>query len=130
VRFLLDAHNSGKRVGAALATSGHDVRALDSEPELEGLADGEVLELAAGDGRILITHNVADFPTILREWAIAGRSHAGMILVYGFTHREIGSIVNGIEWWLRARPHQEDWIDFPAVLSLGLADRAILDGAG
>jgi hypothetical protein len=124
VRVLLDAHVSGRRIGAALRAGGHDVRALDSEPELEGLADDEVLALAVRDTRILVTLDVADFPAILREWALAGRSHAGVILVYGFTHREIGAIVNGIEWWLCARPHQEDWIDFPAVLSRGLADRA------
>ena len=29
--------------------AGHDVRALDSEPELEGLSDTEVLELAAAE---------------------------------------------------------------------------------
>jgi hypothetical protein len=117
VRLLLDAHVSGPGVGGPLRANGHDVRALDQEPELEGLDDDDVLALASEDGRILVTHNVADFPEILREWAGAGRSHAGLILVYGVEHREFGLIVRGIERWLDLRPRQEDWLDFPAVVS-------------
>ena len=45
MRILLDAHISGKTVGKALLDEGHNVRALDSEAELEGLSDPEVLEL-------------------------------------------------------------------------------------
>ena len=62
MRLLLDAHVSGPRVGGPLAERGHDVRALDQEPELEGLEDEDVLALATEDERILVTHNVADFP--------------------------------------------------------------------
>jgi hypothetical protein len=115
--LLLDAHVSGPGVGGPLRANGHDVRALDQEPELEGLDDDDVLALASEDGRILVTHNVADFPEILREWAGAGRSHAGLILVYGVEHREFGLILRGIERWLDLRPRQEDWLDFPAVVS-------------
>jgi hypothetical protein len=43
MRILLDAHISGRTVGKALVEGGHDVRALDSEVELEGLSDPEVL---------------------------------------------------------------------------------------
>lgn len=40
MRLLLDAHISGR----ALAEAGHDVRAMDSEQQLEGLLDRDVLE--------------------------------------------------------------------------------------
>jgi predicted nuclease of predicted toxin-antitoxin system len=116
MRLLLDAHVSGPRVGGPLSDRGHDVRALDQEPEHEGLDDENVLALASEDGRILVTHNVADFPEILREWAGGGRSHAGAILVYGITQSEFGLIVRGIERWLELRPRQEDWLDFSAML--------------
>lgn len=43
MRLLLDAHISGRMVGKALIEGGHDVRALDSEIEFEGLPDPEVL---------------------------------------------------------------------------------------
>jgi hypothetical protein len=116
VRLLLDAHVSGPNVGRRLEQNGHDVRALDQEPALEGLDDDEVLALATREQRILVTHNVADFPRILREWAAAQRSHAGVILVYGIDHSEFALIARGIERWLNLRPDQEDWTDFPAIL--------------
>ena len=92
------------------------MRALDQEPALEGLDDDEVLRLAATEQRILVTHNVADFPRILRDWAAAQRSHPGVILVYGIDHSEFGLIARGIERWLELRPAQADWSDFPAIL--------------
>lgn len=116
MRLLLDAHVSGRSVGGPLRDHGHDVRALDQEPELEGLDDEDVLVLAREDGRILVTHNVSDFPQLLREWGAGGRSHAGVILVYGIEHSEFGLIVHGVERWLEPRSRQEDWVDFPAVV--------------
>jgi Domain of unknown function (DUF5615) len=116
MRFLLDAYVPGRIVGGPLRNGGHDVRALDREPEFEGLEDEDVLLLATENVRILITHNVADFPEILREWASGGRSHAGVILVYGIEHSEFGLVLRGIERWLELRPRQEEWLDFPAVV--------------
>jgi hypothetical protein len=121
VRLLLDAHVSGHNVGGRLEKEGHDVRALDREPALEGLDDDEVLALAASERRILVTHNIADFPRILRDWAADGRSHAGAILVYGIDHSEFALIVRGIERWVASRPKQADWIDFPAILDRAFA---------
>jgi predicted nuclease of predicted toxin-antitoxin system len=123
MRLLLDAHVSGPSVGGPLRDGGHDVRALDQEPELEGLDDEDVLALATADSRILVTHNVADFPEILREWAAGGRSHAGVILVYGIEHSEFGLILRGIERWLELRSRQEEWVDFPAIIGREFASR-------
>ena len=116
MRLLLDAHVSGSNVGRRLEDGGHDVRALDQERALEGLDDDEVLALAASELRILVTHNIADFPRILREWAAAQRSHAGVILVYGIDHREFSVIVRGIKRWLEVRRDHEDWRDLAVVL--------------
>ena len=123
MRLLLDAHVSGPNVGRRLEQHGHAVRALDQEPALEGLDDDEVLALAMSEQRILVTHNVADFPRILREWAAAQRAHAGVILVYGIDHSEFALIARGIERWLQLRPDQEDWTDFPAILDRRFARR-------
>lgn len=117
MRLLLDAHVSGPRVGGALRRRGHDVLALDQEPENEGLDDEEVLGLATGDRRILVTHNMADFPEILREWAAGGRSHAGVILVYGIRHSEYGLVLRGIQRWLELRPRRGQWADLAVVVS-------------
>lgn len=116
MRLLLDAHVSGPNVGRRLTDGGHDVRALDQEPALEGLDDDQVLALAASEQRILVTHNIADFPQILREWAAAQRNHAGVILVYGIDHSEFSVIVRGIERWLEMRPDHSDWRDLAVVL--------------
>jgi predicted nuclease of predicted toxin-antitoxin system len=121
VRFLLDAHVSGPRVGRRLQQKGHDVRALDQEPALEGLDDDDVLALASEDQRILVTHNIRDFPDIVREWATAQRSHAGMILVYGIDHSEFQLIVHGIGRWLELYPDPARWIDLTVVLDRDFA---------
>ncbi len=110
MRILLDAHISGRTVGKALTERGHDVRSIDSEPELEGLSDPEVLELATAEGRILVTANVRDFEPLLREWAGEGRSHAGVILVPPSIRNEaFGVLISGVEETL-GDARQEDWV--------------------
>ena len=111
MRILLDAHLSGRTVGKALIEDGHNVRALDSEPELEGLSDPEVLELAAAEGRILVTANIRDFEPLLREWAGESRSHTGVILVPSTVRNEdFGVLISGVEETL-ASTGQEEWVD-------------------
>jgi predicted nuclease of predicted toxin-antitoxin system len=121
VLVLLDAHVSGPRLGRLLQAKGRGIRALDQEPALEGLDDEEVLALSSEDRRILVTHNVRDFPSILREWAAAQRSHAGAILVYGIEHREFELVISGIERWLELYPELARWIDLAAVLDRDFA---------
>jgi hypothetical protein len=117
VRILLDAHVSGRRIGAALRAEGHDVLALDEDTDLGALADPDVLALAAADGRILITFDQRHFAPLLREWAEAGRTHAGCILVYGLDHSEFALILCGIRRLLDERPRQEDWVDLADALT-------------
>ena len=116
MRLLLDANVSTEGIGRRLAASGHDVGALDQEPGLDALDDADVLALATSDGSILVTHNVADVPPLLREWLSAGRSHAGVSLVHGIDHTAYELVAGGVERWLRQRPKQEDWIDVCAVV--------------
>ena len=116
MRILLDAHISGRTVGKALTENGHNVRAIDSEPELEGLSDPEVLELATAEGRILVTANIRDFEPLLREWAGESHSHTGVILVPSSVRNEaFSALISGVEETL-ADTGQEDWIDRAAWL--------------
>ncbi len=64
MKLFLDAHISARRVAAPLRERGHDVRAADEERALDGLADEELLSIAAGEGRIFVTFDVKDFPVI------------------------------------------------------------------
>lgn len=121
MRLLLDAHISGPRVGRRLEEDGHDVRALDQEPALEGLQDKDVLALAVQEERILATQDIRDFPAIVREWAAAQRSHAGAILVYGIDHSEFELIIRGIQRWLELYPEPASWIDLTVVVDRDFA---------
>ncbi len=107
MRLFLDAHSSGRRVAQALREHGHDVRAADEERALDGLDDADLLALAAGEDRILIAANVRDFLPIVREWAEAGRSHAGCILIAGsIRHHQFGALITGIADGLALIPDQ------------------------
>ncbi len=111
MKILLDAHISGRTVGKAIIEGGHDVRALDSEPELGGLSDPEVLELAAAEGCVLVTANTGALESLLREWAGESRSHVGVILVPSSVRNEaFGILIPGMEETLW-ETGQEDWGD-------------------
>ncbi len=116
MRLLLDAHFSGRRIGDPLRAAGHDLSALNEEGELGRMRDEEVLRLAVKEDRILVTADVHHFPRILRKWAAARRSHAGVILVYGIDHEEFALIARGVERLLAERPAQEDWLNVAAAL--------------
>ncbi len=116
MRILLDAHVSGRRIGAALRADGHDVLALDEDDELGALADRDVLALAAAGLRILVTFDARHFAPLLRQWAEAGATHHGCIIVYGLDHAEFGPILRGIRRLLDERPRQENWVDLVEAL--------------
>lgn len=116
MRLLLDANLSGRRLGRPLRDDGHDVVALSERLELEGLADPEVLALAAAEGRILVTRNSRDFAPLLRDWAEAGRSHAGCILIWTLRHDEFGPILQGLRHLLDGRPDRSAWVDLAVAL--------------
>lgn len=116
--ILLDAHVSGRTVGKALIEDDHDVRALDSKIELEGLSDPEVLEfdpevleLAAAEGRVLVTANARDFEPLLREWAGESRPHAGAILIPSSVRNEAFRVlISGVKKMI-ADKTQEEWVN-------------------
>jgi predicted nuclease of predicted toxin-antitoxin system len=112
IRLLLDTHISGRVVGKALRKDGHDVYALDSEKELEGMEDPDVLELAISEGRVVVTANVGDFMALITELNAGGRSHAGCICVpKSISNEEFGTtIISGVRTTV-ADTSQEEWID-------------------
>jgi Domain of unknown function (DUF5615) len=113
VKLFLDAHVSGRRIATSLREQ-HDVRAADEERELDGWEDEQLLALATDEGRVMVTFNVGDFARITTEWAAAGTSHAGCLLIVGIDHAEFGLILRVIEHALSTRPDQTTWIDYTA----------------
>ncbi len=116
MRLLLDANLSPRRIATPLRRAGHDVLALAEEQALEGLDDPEVLMLAAAEDRVLVTRNSRDFAPLLREWAEAGRGHAGWVLIWSLDHSEFAAIVSGLERLLADRSRQEAWRDLSFAL--------------
>ncbi len=102
-----------------LRERGHDVRAADEERELDGLEDERLLDLATDETRAMITFDVKDFTVIARRWAEAGRRHAGLGIVVGVDHGEIGTILEILTRTLAQRPAQSDWTDFTTFISRG-----------
>lgn len=119
MRLLLDAHISGARIAAPLRKSGHDVRSVEEERELDGWTDEALLALATDEERVMITFDVKDFPGIARRWADAGRPHAGLAIVVGIDHGEFGEILRTLEALLAERPNQDEWRDYTCFVSRG-----------
>jgi nucleoside-diphosphate-sugar epimerase len=115
--LFLDTHVFGPKIARALRERGHDVRAADEERDLDGIEDEHLLELAADDGRVMITFDVKDFTTIARRWAEAGRTHAGLGIVVHADQREFGTIVDAVCRELHARSTQSSWRELTLFIS-------------
>jgi hypothetical protein len=81
VKLLLDEQISGK-VADRLRAKKHDVLAVTADPSLRGMGDADLFELAREQGRALVTYNRIDFEPLVREYAEAGRSHHGLVIVH------------------------------------------------
>lgn len=79
MRLLLDEMYPA-RLARALRERGVDAEGVDERPPLRGLADEELLAIAAREERALLSENVADFMRLYGEWGAAGRAHAGVVI--------------------------------------------------
>ncbi len=111
MRLLLDAHLSPRRVGRPLSAAGHDVLAIAETSAYAALADDQVLELAAGEGRMFVTRNAKDFDRITRRWASLDLRHAGVLLIWTRETDEFGSLVADVLDALERLPEQDAWRD-------------------
>ena len=84
---------------------------------LDSWADDRLLALAYSQGRIFITFNVKDFPRIVGEWASAGQSFAGCVVVVGMGTNEFRLAVERLDEALASRPEQSDWKDLLVFVS-------------
>ena len=79
MKLLLDEMYPA-RWARALRERGADAEGVDERSPLRGLADEELLAVAAREGRALVSENVADVMRLYGEWGAAGRRHAGIVI--------------------------------------------------
>jgi predicted nuclease of predicted toxin-antitoxin system len=79
---------------------------------LRAASDREIMEDCARLGFTLVTFDLATIPPLLQEWAEAGRSHAGVILIDERTMAtsDFGSIIEALLSIVRQTAH-DSWID-------------------
>jgi len=75
---------------------------------LEGLLDPEVLELAAAEGRILVSHDTSTMPVHFAERAHLGLKSPGVLLA--LQSADLGNVIESLLIiWSASR--EEEWID-------------------
>ena len=78
IRLFLD-EDVPEGVALALRLRGYDVRTVQ-EAGRKGLTDAEQLSYARSEGRVLLTHNAADFARLHLTFVGTGKKHGGIIL--------------------------------------------------
>lgn len=100
VRLLLD-EMLGPRLGDALREMGLDVYGVVERPDLRGLPDELVFDLASTEQRVLVTCNVPDFIQLDHQWRADARVHAGVVLVASSAFPQDRSLVGALVRSLR-----------------------------
>jgi predicted nuclease of predicted toxin-antitoxin system len=78
LKLYLD-ENVDVSVASALRQRGVDVVTARDREKL-GASDEEHLVQARAEGRVLVTHDIADFIRLHQRWVAAGTLHAGIAL--------------------------------------------------
>jgi len=81
---------------------------------LAGMKDGEVLALAARDGRVLVTHDQTTMPTHFAEFVRLNQSPGLVVVSQSLPVRE--AVDDLILIWTATRP--EEWINWIVYLPL------------
>jgi predicted nuclease of predicted toxin-antitoxin system len=80
VKLLLDVMISPK-VARELRRKGFDVQAIKVDrPDLEAIADREIVRRMANEKRVLVSDAVLDFQLIHNQQLAAGEEHYGLVL--------------------------------------------------
>jgi hypothetical protein len=115
VKLLLDVHHS-RLAAERLRRDGYDVVAAADDPHLSSLADDDLLRAATREGRALVTENARDFDRIIRDWALAGEHHAGVVFTSPRRYHRGASayptnLVKALSSWLeRPLGAETDWV--------------------
>lgn len=120
MRLLLDQHYS-PTIARELRDRGHDVASVEEDPHLRDRGDREVWSHAIAEQRALLTENVRHFAPLVREWAVAGESHSGVVFTSPRSMprgaRTFGLFVERLDVFLREHPDDDALADQVAWLS-------------
>jgi hypothetical protein len=107
-------------IARELRSRGHDVEAIQEHPEWCSYEDRQVLDLARGERRAVVTDNLVDMrPLHYEAITPGGPGDYGMIFIPGGrsrTRADTGQIVDSLEQKLAAYPgdsglaNGEDWL--------------------
>ena len=115
MRFLLDEMLS-PAIARQLRKRGIDAVAVAERHDFLGASDDEVLEVAAAEGRTVVTMNICDFVRLDSEWSAQGREDSGILLVSAarFPHDAslIGALTNALATKARAKVAPSSSYDF------------------
>jgi len=79
VKLLLDEMISPK-IARQLRDKNFDVQAIKGDrPDLEAIADREIVRRIAAEQRALVTNDILDFQLIHNQTLVAGEEHYGLI---------------------------------------------------
>jgi hypothetical protein len=115
VKLLLD-EMLDREIAVQLRQRGHDAVALQERPELWGTPDEQLLiEVALGEGRVIVTDNLRDFLRWHAAILDAGGHHAGILLTaanrYPRAKRYLGLWVRALDAFLLELPAGPDLTD-------------------
>jgi hypothetical protein len=122
VRLLLDEHLS-PMLAEVLRRAGHDVVAVAERPDLRGRPDIEILGVAAVEGRVVVTMDIADFAIVGARRLPSRQPHHGVIFVsprvFPLARDGFGRLVRALELVLTRHPEDGDlvgevsWLERP-----------------
>jgi predicted nuclease of predicted toxin-antitoxin system len=110
LRLLLDEMLS-PAIARELRGRGHDVEAIKEHPEWEALPDADVVLVATGERRVIVTSNVRDFRVLHAELVASRTDYPGMIFIpvsFRLTKAATGRIVAALEQLLAEHPDERD----------------------
>jgi len=81
IRLYIDEDAMSRALVQGLRARGADVTTVYEEG-MTGQSDAAQLAYAAMQGRVIYTFNVGDFCHLHAEYLAAGKTHAGIIVVY------------------------------------------------
>jgi len=123
VKLLLDEHFSQLVARRLRDEHSDDVVAVTERPELVGLSDEALFEVARAERRAIVTENAADFIPLVRTATASSSPHAGLIVT---SHRafprskdSIGLLVVGVDALLTSHSSDDALVDRVTWLSSG-----------